>query len=142
MLNQEIKRISHLLTETDASYHDAALKLGLSDSALKILYTICENGEECLLSDIIHLSGVRKQTINSALRKLEDEGIVFLKPAGVRTKKVCLTDKGKETVKDTVLKVMAIENKIFGSWERHELDMYIELTQRYLTALREEIKEL
>lgn len=69
-----MKRFNYLTTEIDAAYHEAALKLGLSDSAMLILYAICNSGDECPLSDIPHLSGISKQTVNSALRKLEHEG--------------------------------------------------------------------
>lgn len=141
-INSEMKRFNYLMTEIDAAYHEAALKLGLSDSAMMILYTICNNGNECMLHDIIRLSGISKQTVNSALRKLENDGIVFTQPAGGRAKKLCLTEKGIPVAKDTVYKIIEIENKIFGSWKRQELDMYIGLTQSYLNSFREEIKKL
>lgn len=47
-----MKRFNYLTTEIDAAYHEAALKLGLSDSAMLILYAICNSGDECPLSDI------------------------------------------------------------------------------------------
>lgn len=61
-----------------------------------ILYTICDNGESCLLQEISRRSGVSKQTINSAIRKLEKEGIVYLESVGAKNKNVCLTDEGKQ----------------------------------------------
>lgn len=90
---EEMRRFNYLSNEIDAVYHDAALKFGLSDSALLILYTICSNGNDCLLSDITHLSGVSKQTINSAVHKLEQEEIVYLEAFRGRKKKICLTQK-------------------------------------------------
>ena len=107
-----------------------------------ILYTICNNGQECLLQDIIRLSGASKQTVNSALRKLEQEGIVYLEVFSGRRKKVCLTRKGKRRVKDTVLRIIEIENEIFDSWTKAEQDTYLTLTQQYLSAFREKIKEM
>lgn len=139
---REMKRFNYLTAEIDAAYHEAAFKLGMSDSAMMILYAICNHGEECLLYDIIRLSGISKQTVNSSLRRLEDENIVYLEAFGGRKKKVCLTEKGKELVKNTVLRVIEIENEIFASWEEEERRLYIELTQRYLVAFKEKIKEL
>ena len=72
----DIKRFNYLNNEIESAYHDAALKLELSDSAMIILYTVCNNGENCPLSDIYHLSGISKQTINSAVRKLEKDEII------------------------------------------------------------------
>lgn len=141
-LQAEMARFNHLNAEIDAAYHDAALKLGLSDSAMLILYTICSNGDSCLLSDITRLSGVSKQTINSALRKLESQEIVYLEAAGGHKKKVCLTDQGKVLTEQTVQRIIAMENEIFGSWEPQEWALYVELTQRYLTAFKEKVKTL
>lgn len=141
-IQSEMKRFDHITKEIDAAYHEAALKLGLSDSAMLILYTIANHGQDCLLSDITRLSGARKQTVNSAIRKLENDEIVYLEPAGGKKKRVHLTEKGEEVVKDTVCKIIDIENKIFVSWQKRERDLYLELTQRYLTAFKEEIKKL
>lgn len=141
-MGEEMKRFDYLTTEIDAAYHEAALKLGLSDSAMLILYTICNNGEECLLNDITRSSGISKQTVNSALRKLEIEGVLYLEVFKGRKKKVCLTDKGKVLVKDTVLRLVKIENEIFGSWAEEEREIYIGLTQKYLSSFKEKIKEL
>lgn len=141
-MQEDMKRFNYLTTEIDAAYHEAALKLGMSDSAMLILYTICNNGEECLLNDITRLSGISKQTVNSALRKLESEDILYLETFSGRKKKISLTNKGKALVKDTVLRVIKIENEIFGSWEATERQKYIELTQKYLSSFKEKIKEL
>ena len=141
-MHTDLKRFNCLTAEIDAVYHDAALRLGLSDSALMILYTVCTYGESCLLHDITRLSGVSKQTIHSALHKLADEGVVYLEPVSGRKKRVCLTETGKAFAEQTVLKVIEIENEIFGGWTEAEREMYIGLTQRYLSAFREKVKEL
>ena len=139
-MSTQMRRFNLLVSEIEKSYHDVAQKLGLSDSAMLILYTLsCWNGE-CLLSDIT--SSANKQTINSALRKLESDDIVCLNVFEGRKKKVHLTDKGKQFVKDTVLRLIKIENAIFNSWSDEDKNTYIELTQRYLTTFKEKIKEL
>lgn len=139
---EKLKRFNYLSGEIEAVYHEAALKFGLSDSAMLVLYAICNNGESCLLSDIIHLSGASKQTINSALRKLEAEGIVRLAAVNGKKKNVCLTKKGRELTDRTVIRLLDIENGIFDSWSLEEQEMYLTLTQRYLTAFKEKVKEV
>jgi len=139
-VNTQMKHFNLLLSEIDAAYHDAALKLGLSDSAMLILYTICWCDGECLLSDIT--SGASKQTINSALRKLEADNLVCLEAFGGRKKKVRLTEEGNQFVRNTVLRLIEVENAIFDIWSDEEKNTYIELTRRYLTDFRERIKEL
>lgn len=139
-LNEQMKRFNLLMSEIDAVYHDAALKLGMNDSEMLILYTLCSCDGECLLSDIT--SGASKQTINSALRKLETKRIVYLENYAGRKKKVFLTENGRRFAEDTVLQVIEIENEIFTSWTAEEKGLYIDLTQRYLAAFKERIKEL
>lgn len=138
----ELKHFNYLTNEIDAAYHEAALKLHLSDSALMILYTICNHGDSCPLHDIRKLSGISKQTINSALRKLEADGVVYLEQFEGKKKKVCLTAKGRELAENTAVPLIEIENDIFASWTKAEKSLYLELTHRYLTAFREKIEKL
>ena len=142
IITEEMKRFNYLTTEIYATYHEVALKLGLSDSAMLILYTICNNGESCMLNDICKLSGTSKQTINSSLRKLESEGIVYLERANGRRKKVCLTVKGKDLTNNTVVRLIKIENEIFCLWTKTERDTYIQLSQKYLTTFKDKIEKL
>ena len=123
--NTEGRRYSYLTSEIEASYHEAASKFKLSDSAMRILYTICLKGEEGLLSDIVRLSG-----------------IVYLKTADSRKKKVCLTEKGKALAQNSALQVLRFENEILDSWTEEEQQVYIELTERFLSSFKEKIKEI
>lgn len=141
-ISKEMKRYNHLVSEMDAEYHEISLKLGLSDSAMKILYSICENGDNCLLQEISRRFGVSKQTINSAIRKLEKEGIVYLKSVGAKNKNVCLTDEGKQLAKHTAIRLIEMENDIFASWEKDDLEKYLELTERFLASLKEKNRNL
>ncbi len=139
---KEMQRFNYLISETNAAYHEAALKLGMSDSIMQILYTICNSGDSCQLGEICSLSGISKQTVNSALRKLEAGEIVYLKASGGRKKKVCLTDKGRALAAGTVVKLMEIENSILESWPKEEVEQYLKLTRKYLEALREKMRGL
>lgn len=136
------KRFNYLLGELDAAYHEMSLRLGLSDSAMIILYTICDQGEKCLLRDIRRHSGLSKQTINSAIRKLETEGIIFLESAGSRNKNVCLTEKGSNLAERTARRILQAENDIFASWTDEDVERYLGLTERFLRALQEKSEQM
>lgn len=141
-IQADMERFNYLTSEIDAAYHEAALKLGLSDSAMQILYAVCNHGEPCPLRDICRLSGTSKQTINSALRRLEAEGILYLEPLGGKKKQVCLTDCGRDTVERTVMRLIQVENDIFDSWTKAEREAYIALTQKYLSSFKERLREM
>ncbi len=137
-----MKRYNYLLGETEGAYHEATRKIGLSDSVSRILYAICDNGTSCLLKEILHNSGLGKQTANSALRRLEAQGIIYLEPAGSKNKRVCLTKKGEVFAQETAGKILRIENEIMDSWPEEDVQKYLQLTEAFLTAFREKTKDL
>ena len=61
-----LKRFNCLLSETDAAYHEAALRQGLNDSSSRILYALCELGSPASLRAVCESTGLSKQTVNSA----------------------------------------------------------------------------
>lgn len=138
--SKDMKRFNHLLGEIDAVYHRAAVGLGLSDSVMQILYTICVHGGEsrCPLQDICLQTGVSKQTINSALRRLEAEGIVYLEQAGPRRKDVCLTSAGRALADRTAVRIIRAENAVLASWPREDVETYLALTERFLAGFKGE----
>lgn len=140
--SKHLKRYNHLIGELEATYHEAALKIKLSDSVAKILYTICNVGDSCLLSEICKQTGLSKQTVNSAIRNMEAQGIVFLKAYNGKAKMVCLTEKGKEFAGETAVKIIEIENDILASWDEEDIHKYIELTERFLECLKEKVDKM
>lgn len=137
-----VTRLNYLNSEIDCLYHEIAVKLGLSDSAFIVLYILHDFGGECLLGDILRLSGTSKQTVNSALRKLEAKGALTVKPFQGKRKSVRLTEQGKALVESSIVPVIQMENEIWSSWTEQEQRLYLQLTERYLTALREKSKAL
>ena len=141
-MSREMKRFNHLLGEIDAVYHAAALKMGLSDSAMSILYTISNEGDACLLQTICRRSGLNKQTVNSALRKLERERVIYRESAGPKVKRVCLTEQGKTLARRTAHRIIQAENEILTSWSAEDVEAYLTLTERFLQAIREKTQDL
>ena len=141
-VSKELRRFNHLLGEINGVYHEAAVKLGLSDSAMSVLYTLCSEGDPCPLHEVVRQSGASKQTINSAIRKLEGEGIIRLEAAGGRGKNVRLTQRGRELARRTAVPLIELEDEIYASWSREELRIYLELTGRFLSAFKEKVKRL
>ena len=139
---EQIHRANWLMTDLDALYHQAALKLGVSDSVLIVLYMIHEKGDQCLVYDICKGSGVSKQTINSASRKLENDGILYLEQDKGRTKRVCLTEKGKPYVERIAGRLLEAESNVFNDWEEQEIRQFMEYAVRYTEAFSKEIEKL
>ena len=125
-----LKRLNCLLSEMDAAYHEAAQRQGQNDSTSRILYAVCES------------TGLSKQTVNSALRKLEADGILYLEPSGARSKRVCLTEAGLRVADATAGRLIRLENSIFDEWPAEDVQQYLGLMERYLQAFRCKLPEL
>lgn len=134
---ESLNRFNYLFGETEALYHDLAHRLGLSDSAMKILYTVCDMGEPCPLREVSHRSGLTKQTVNSALRKLEGEGVLYLESAGRRGKQVRLTEAGRALAQSTAARIIQMENDVLGQWDPDDVQIYLALTERFLNDLKQ-----
>jgi len=135
-------QINYLTSEMEALYHQASLKLGISDSVSIVLYTIYNAGEICLLSDVYKKSGISKQTVNSAIRGLEADDILFLEKHTGRTKKIVLTEKGKDYVNKTVAKLYRAEVQAFESWSTEEINTCIYLMGKYVDCFQKQISIL
>ena len=140
--SKEMKRYNHLHGEIDATYHDASLKFGVSDSVLKILYTISSFGGSFLLNDICRYSGLSKQTVNSAIRNLEIDDIIYLEAVDGKSKRVCLTEKGKQVTENIAYLLIQAENAIFDSWSTEDVQKYLELTERFLISLKDKVDQM
>ncbi len=139
---EEIHRINYLSFEIDSLYHQAALRLGISDSVSLILYTIYDIGEGCLLSDVYKNSGVSRQTVSSAIRGLEAENILYLEPINGKSKKIVLTKKGEEYMQKTAARLFAAESAVFDDWTQEELEAYIRLMGKYTDCFKKQIEKL
>ena len=139
---EHIHKINNFITVLNALYHRAAVKLGISDSVFVVLYEIFDEGDECLLTDIYKKSGISKQTVNSALRSLEKDEIVYLEKIDGRTKKVVLTEKGKVFVKNTVARLYEAEARAFSDWTDEEIKDYLARSENYIRRFVEEIDKL
>ena len=137
-----IHRINYLMSETEACYHRASRKLGISDSVSIVLYTIYDAGEQCLLSEIYKKSGVSKQTVNSAIRGLESDGILYLEPYRGLAKRVILTEKGKEYMQRTAARLYEAEAAAFEAWTSEEIQTYLSLIEKYRDSLLLQIEKL
>ncbi len=136
----KVKRWNFLMNEIEAIYHDAAVRMGISDSVQSILYTICVSGDRCLQSDIYKQIGSSRQTINSAIRKLEKEGVVYLEKGRGRNTVVCLTEKGKAMADEKARPILEAENEIFEEWSPEEFRVYLELTEKYRDAFKQKLR--
>ena len=88
--NKETKRLDDL-------YRCAAKQCGISECAFWILYTLRAEERQFTQAEICEFLIEPKQTVHSALKKLEAEGyLARTSGADLRSKRVALTEKGEQ----------------------------------------------
>jgi len=137
VFTEELRRFNKIYREMDALYHKIALDCEISDSSFWILYALCESGENCTQKQIGELYAVSKQTIHSAIGKLEQAGILYLEQGKGRDKNIRLTEYGKEFVEKKIMPVIALENETFLKLGEEESRKLLGTTESYSNMLKE-----
>lgn len=128
--------------ELDEIYHKYALKHNLSDAALWILYAIYEAKENITQAEISSFWSFSRQTINTALKGLEQQGIIELLsiPNNRKSKQIKFTLKGKDTVQKILFPLLQAENNVFKAFTDKENEIFIELCRKRCELLRESLE--
>lgn len=137
-----LRQFNSLNTEIQGLYHDACVKLGISDSAGYILYTLVEFGEGCTPSDVYHAYGISRQTVHSSLNNLVRKEVIELRKGTGKEHKIFLTDKGKKVVQERVIPIIEIENNLLDDWSDMEKLELLRLLSKYRDGFKERISML
>lgn len=136
MMNPIFRECRELIGQIDGLYHEAALKLNLTDSELNILYVLCVHGPGCLQSTLYKETGMTKSTVNSAVKKMEREGLLCLKPGEKRNTCVYATETGEALMEQTVCRLIELENNIYDAWSPEEQQTFLRLNRDYTEQFR------
>ena len=104
---------------------------------------MCEEEGTLTQSSICDALYQPKQTVNSALKKLENDGYIELETMDDhRSKQINFTEKGSKFVDETVGKVIANEQKALLSLTLEEQEMFIGLFHKYTNLLKNNINSM
>lgn len=131
-MSSNLREYNRIYKEVNDIYRDAASKFGLSNSVFDILYTICEVGEGCLQKDVCDATFIPKQTVNSAIRKLEQEGYLTLSNGKGHSKHILLTESGHTLLKETIFPIVEAENEAFTELSFEECNLLLKLHSNIL----------
>ena len=140
-VTQMLAEYTRLHSEMDGLYHTLAVRAGLSDSALDILYALCVLGDGCLQRDVCALSFTSKQTIHSSIRKLERDGLLRLQPGQGREVHIRLTPQGSRLIQEKVLPILDLERQAMACLSPEERESFLHLTRQYISHFRTLIKQ-
>ena len=143
-IDSVIDQIDQQHKALDAIYHNAAVRLGMSDSVFWILYMLSICPGHCTQQDLVRQSYFPKQTINTAVAGLSKQGCLELEPIpGTRNqKRLVLTEAGQRLADKTGHAVRAAERRAYGSFTAEELRTYLALGEQINERLRQEMELL
>lgn len=138
-IKAQLRRFNQMSRSMDIAYHNYAKSLGLSDTAFWVLYCISESSAALTQRELCRYWSFSPQTLNSALKSMEKQGIIRLEPVpgNKKNKQLCLTSGGERLVAEAILPLMRVEGECFGALSADECEQMLSLTERYFAALRE-----
>lgn len=122
--------------ELNDCYHEKMRREGMSNSEFDILYSLCELGEGCTQRDICSVSWLPKQTVNSAIQKMEKNGLLVLLPGQGRERRIQTTKLGKEKIQKTIYPIIESENAAFAGLDEKEAGQMLQTFETYLRAIQ------
>ena len=116
-------------------YRQMAKQMNLTDMAMWALYTLRVEPGEMTQSRMCEFLHEPKQTINSALKKMEADGLITLQSgSNRRTKTIHLTAAGEALARETADRVAETEQQALAQFSEEEADQLFSLLRR-LNAL-------
>ncbi len=123
--------------ELDEIYHKYATQHHLSDAALWILYAIYDAKDGITQTDLCNAWSFCRQTINTALKKLEQQEIIALRAVSTnrKSKEIVFTPKGNAMVQEVLVPLMHAEYNVYNAFSEEENKLFIELCKKRCTLL-------
>lgn len=129
--------------ELDEVYDKSMGLFGLSKGAFMVIYTLYSLERPCTQKEICKDWHENKQTVNSAVKKLIEEGIIDIAPSpeNLREKLLTFTEKGKFLAMRTVRKMIEAEKTAFGKLTEEEQKEAARITGKFCELLKKEFEK-
>ena len=139
-----IDQIEQQRKEQDAIYHSVAVRHGLSDTALWVLYILHITPGDCTQQDLIRQCFFSKQTVNTAVTGLMKKGYLTLEmiPGTRNRKRLLLTEEGKAIAGETASPMREAEKRAYCALTEEELKQYLSMTEKLTLSLRKEMEKI
>lgn len=125
-------------------YHNYAKDAGISDAAFWLMYSLYEKGEPCTQTKLCEAWFFTPQTINSALKSLEKQGLItlHLAPNSRKNKQFFFTEAGEQFVQENIIPLVQAEEQSFLRLDEQERNALLTITQKHIGILEEEINRI
>jgi len=139
-----LREFNRIFKEMDEIYRQVSRASGLAECAFWILYFLEESGAPLTQQQLCHSMLQPKQSVNTALKKMEADGWLTITQAqhDRRSRVIALTEAGRRIAGRTAAQVLRAERAAFGRFAPAELEHYLQLLSSHKDALASECAAL
>lgn len=143
-LREQLRQLDSLYKETDHLYACFARSCDLSDCAYWIMYEIEVSGGSAPLRRVSEQYCYSKQTVSSALKSLEERGLVEVgfEEGSRKNKLVSFTASGATYSAARVVPAIEAETRAFAALSPDDRAQLVGLVAKYVSAVRAELDSL
>ncbi len=138
-INERLKQLNGMLCEIDSLYQALLSAKNISDSEFVVIIAILSLGEGCLQKDIANNGYINKKTTNSTIKKLEKNGLITLKAGKYPNMHIYLTSLGIKHIKNNILPVIELEDKVLNSMSEDEFERLIIGSSKYIGIFKDHV---
>lgn len=141
---QQQWQMNQLDKELDEVYRNYALRAGLSTTGFWILYWLRAEAKVYTQRELSSQWHYSPQTINSALKGLEKQGLVALVPQAGRgrSKRIELTAQGEALARERVDPLLQAEQQVLCAMTPEQREALLTLMNQYLQSLRKQTDDI
>lgn len=144
-IKEELSLLNKLYKEQQDIYHSYSSKIGIPETVFWILYCIYTFEQPCTQQDLCAEMLITKQTVNSAVKNLEKNGVLVLRKAeetSSKKKYLELTGKGLKFCRESIEPLLMAEEQAFTKMTDRERKSFLTLTKKQNDLLKEHVEHL
>ena len=142
-ISGQLQKYNALWRENDSFYRKMAKTMGLSECTMWILYSLRVYQKPMTPAQLCDVMLQPKQTIHSALKKMEADGLLETMPAqDRRSRRLRLTERGTELARRTADLVIQAEQNALDALPPQDCQQLLTLFRQYTDILHKSLQLL
>lgn len=140
-ISRQLQQYNELWRENDSFYRAMAKAMNLPECTMWILYSLRAYQEPMTPAQLCDVMLQPKQTIHSALKKMEADGLLEALPAqDKRSRRLRLTERGTDLARRTGDLVIQAEQNALDALSPQDCQRLLTLFRQYTDALSQSLR--
>lgn len=139
-VKQQIKTIDGVMCRINSLYSEWARKHDISYNKMMILYALNKDNK-CTQKQICNEWLIPKQTVNTIIKIMDEEGYIVLEKSKNNSKIIKLTEKGKKYSEDKIKGLYIIEEEAMKKLGFEMSSKFVEIMINYERVFTEVMKD-